>query len=37
MTAYLTRPDKPALAYRYRPASGPTTIFFPGYMSDMEG
>lgn len=37
MTAYLTRPDKPALAYRYRPGRGPTIIFFPGYMSDMEG
>jgi len=37
MTAYLARPDKPALAYRYRPGRGPTIIFFPGYMSDMEG
>lgn len=37
MTALLTRPDKPALAYRYRPGRGPTIVFFPGYMSDMEG
>ncbi len=37
MTAYLTRPDKPALAYRYRPGRGPMIVFFPGYMSDMEG
>jgi pimeloyl-ACP methyl ester carboxylesterase len=37
MTAYLTRPDKPALAYRFRPGRGPTIIFFPGYMSDMAG
>jgi len=37
MTAYLTRPDKPALAYRFRPGRGPTIIFLPGYMSDMTG
>ena len=37
MTAYLTRADKPALAYRYRPGRGPTIVFLPGYMSDMEG
>lgn len=37
MTAYLARPDKPALAYRYRPGRTPTIVFFPGYMSDMEG
>jgi len=37
MTAYLTRPDKPALAYRYRPGRGPTIVFLPGYRSDMEG
>ena len=28
--------DRP-LAYRYRPGAGPTTIFLPGFMSDMEG
>ena len=37
MTAYLTRPDKPALAYRFRPGRGPVIVFLPGYMSDMEG
>ena len=37
MTAYLARPDKPALAYRFRPGRGPTIVFLPGYMSDMEG
>lgn len=37
MTAYLTRPDKPAIAYRYRPGRGPTIVFLPGYKSDMEG
>ncbi|QEH80374.1 alpha/beta hydrolase [Sphingomonas sp. C8-2] len=37
MTAYLTRPDQPALAYRYRPGRGPTIVFLPGYRSDMEG
>lgn len=25
------------LAYRYRPGQGPTILFLPGYMSDMEG
>ena len=37
MTAYLTRQDKPALAYRFRPGRAPTIVFLPGYMSDMEG
>src|SRR5690242_11287912 len=37
MTAYLSRPDKPALAYRHRPGRAPTIVFLPGYMSDMEG
>jgi pimeloyl-ACP methyl ester carboxylesterase len=37
MTAFLTRPDKPALAYRFRPGRGPTIVFLPGYRSDMEG
>jgi pimeloyl-ACP methyl ester carboxylesterase len=37
MTAFLTRPDKPALAYKYRPGRTPTLLFLPGYMSDMEG
>src|SRR5687768_12353079 len=25
------------LAYRHRPGAGPTLLFLPGYMSDMEG
>lgn len=25
------------LAYRFRPGNGPTLVFLPGYMSDMEG
>jgi pimeloyl-ACP methyl ester carboxylesterase len=28
--------DRP-LAYRHRPGTGPTVIFLPGFMSDMEG
>lgn len=28
--------DRP-LAYRHRPGDGPTILFLPGYMSDMEG
>ncbi len=30
------RPDR-RLAYRSRPGRGPTLLFLPGYMSDMEG
>lgn len=37
MTAFLTRPDKPALAYRYRPGRGPAIVFLSGYNSDMTG
>lgn len=37
MTDYLIRDDKPSLAYRYRPGTGPTIMFLPGYMSDMSG
>jgi pimeloyl-ACP methyl ester carboxylesterase len=37
MTALLTRPDKPALAYHFRPGRGPALVFLPGYMSDMTG
>jgi pimeloyl-ACP methyl ester carboxylesterase len=29
--------DDRSLAYRHRPGKGPTMIFLPGYMSDMEG
>ena len=31
------RPDGLGLAYRHRVGSGPTIVFLPGYMSDMEG
>ncbi|HEX8670050.1 MAG TPA: alpha/beta hydrolase [Allosphingosinicella sp.] len=34
---HLFRPDGPRLAYRQRPGRGPTIVFLPGYMSDMEG
>ncbi|CAD7338384.1 alpha/beta hydrolase [Sphingomonadales bacterium 56] len=35
--ASFARPDGVRLAYRHRPGSGPTIVFLPGYMSDMEG
>ncbi|NWK98530.1 alpha/beta hydrolase [Sphingobium lactosutens] len=35
--AFLTRPDGLRLAYRHSEGTGPTLIFLPGYMSDMEG
>lgn len=31
------RPDGLRLAYRHQAGAGPTIIFLPGYMSDMEG
>lgn len=34
---FVARPDSVRLAYRYLPGSGPTIIFLPGYMSDMQG
>ncbi|MBB5984143.1 alpha/beta fold hydrolase [Sphingobium lignivorans] len=34
---FLSRPDQPRLAYRHRTGAGPTTVFLPGYMSDMLG
>jgi pimeloyl-ACP methyl ester carboxylesterase len=34
---FLTRSDGVRLAYRHICGSGPTTIFLPGYMSDMQG
>ena len=39
MTAlsYHPRPDGLRLAYRHRPGRGPTIVFLPGYMSDMDG
>ncbi len=33
----LARRDRPDLAYRFQPGSGPTPLFLPGYMSDMAG
>jgi len=35
--AYLEIGEDLRLAYRHRPGRGPTTIFLPGYMSDMAG
>jgi pimeloyl-ACP methyl ester carboxylesterase len=34
---YHARPDGLRLAYRHRAGRGPTIVFLPGYMSDMEG
>lgn len=34
---YLERPGRPRLAFRHVAGSGPTIVFLPGYMSDMEG
>jgi pimeloyl-ACP methyl ester carboxylesterase len=34
---HLPRPDGLRLAYKHRKGRGPTIIFLPGYMSDMEG
>lgn len=31
------RPDGLRLAHRHHPGTGPTIVFLPGYMSDMEG
>ena len=35
--AFFTRADGLRLAYRHWPGVGPTIVFLPGYMSDMEG
>lgn len=35
--AFLTRPGKPALAWRHTHGAGPTIVFLPGYASDMMG
>lgn len=35
--AMFARDDGVRLAYRLRPGRGPTIVFLPGYMSDMEG
>src|SRR3546814_7119950 len=34
---YLPRPGRPRLAYRHVAGAGPTIVFLPGYMSDMDG
>lgn len=34
---FVTRTDGVRLAYRHRRGDGPTIIFLPGYMSDMQG
>ncbi|MEP7349706.1 MAG: alpha/beta hydrolase [Sphingorhabdus sp.] len=34
---YCTRADGVRLAYRHLPGRGPTMVFLPGYMSDMQG
>jgi pimeloyl-ACP methyl ester carboxylesterase len=34
---FVTRADGVRLAYRYVPGEGPTLVFLPGYMSDMQG
>jgi pimeloyl-ACP methyl ester carboxylesterase len=35
--ALFARPDGVRLAHRHRAGAGPTIVFLPGYMSDMEG
>lgn len=35
--SYVARPDRLRLAYRHRGGTGPTIVFLPGYMSDMQG
>lgn len=35
--SFFVRPDGVRIAYRYRTGAGPTLLFLPGYMSDMEG
>src|SRR3546814_5785442 len=34
---HLDRAGRPRLAYRHVAGAGPTIVFLPGYMSDMEG
>jgi pimeloyl-ACP methyl ester carboxylesterase len=36
-TSTLEAPPGRRLAYKFRPGLGPTLVFLPGYMSDMEG
>src|SRR3546814_9170691 len=35
--SFIARADGLRLAYRHRRGWGPTIVFLPGYMSDMEG
>lgn len=35
--AFLDRPGRPRLAYRFQPGAGPAIVFLPGYASDMAG
>jgi len=35
--SFHARPDGLRLAYRHRSGAGPTIVFLPGFMSDMEG
>jgi pimeloyl-ACP methyl ester carboxylesterase len=35
--SYLIFEDRDRIAYRHREGRGPTLVFLPGYMSDMEG
>lgn len=37
MPDFLTRPDRPTLAYNLREGTGPAVVFLPGYASDMAG
>ncbi len=34
---FFAMPDGRRIAFRHTPGSGPTTVFLPGYMSDMSG
>ena len=36
-TQFHAMPDGRKIAYRFCEGSGPTLVFLPGYMSDMEG
>jgi pimeloyl-ACP methyl ester carboxylesterase len=36
-TGLLSRPERPALAWRQTQGEGPTIVFLPGYASDMTG
>ena len=36
-TQFHTMPDGRRIAFRHTPGAGPTLVFLPGYMSDMDG